>query len=263
VSRENNQTFGDVYAGVYDSLYQDKDYEAECDLLETVFRRFEQSPTQSLLDLGCGTGNHSLRLAQRGFAVTGVDRSPEMLAEARQKCAQALDTTALKVNFLEGDLRDFRTPQTFDAALMMFAVLGYQVENEDVLAALQTARKAVKLDGLLVLDVWYGPAVLVMRPGDRVKIIPTEAGKILRAASGELDTRHQTCTVRYHLWRLEGNTLTNEAIEEHTMRYFFARELEFFFQQAGLKLESLTSFPDLERQPDETTWNVLAVGRAV
>jgi hypothetical protein len=68
--------------------------------------------------------------------------------------------------------------------------------------------------------------------------------------------------VRYHLWRLEGNVLTNEAIEEHTMRYFFARELEFFFQQAGLKLESLTSFPDLERPADETTWNVLVVGRA-
>jgi SAM-dependent methyltransferase len=263
VSTENNQTFGDVYAGVYDSLYQDKDYEAECDLLETIFRRFEQAPTQSLLDLGCGTGNHSLRLAQRGYTVTGVDRSPEMLAEARQKCADAPTADCLKVTFVEGDVRNFRTEQTFDAVLLMFAVLGYQVENADVLAALQTARHALKHGGLLVLDVWYGPAVLVMRPGDRVKIIPTEAGKILRAASGELDTRRQTCTVRYHLWRLEGNALTNEASEEHTMRYFFARELEFFFQQAGLKLESLTSFPDLERPADETTWNVLAVGRAV
>jgi hypothetical protein len=47
------------------------------------------------------------------------------------------------------------------------------------------------------------------------------------------------------------------------MRYFFARELEFFFQQAGLSLQSLSAFPDLDRKPDETTWNILAVGLAV
>ena len=263
MSSENNQVFGEVYAGVYDSLYQDKDYEAECDLLEAIFQRYGQNSIHSVLDLGCGTGNHSIRLAQRGYAVTGVDLSSEMLAAAKQKAEQAQELGVLEVKFLEGDLRSFKTTQTFDATLMMFAVLGYQVENSDVLAALQTARKSLSPGGLIVLDAWYGPAVLVMRPSDRVKVIPIVGGKILRVASGELDTRCQTCTVRYHLWRLEGNTLTSETTEEHTMRYFFARELEFFFQQAGLSLERLTGFPDLSRQPDETTWNVLAVGRAV
>ncbi len=263
MNAENSQVFGDVYAGVYDSLYQDKDYEAECDLLETIFQRFGGDTVHSILDLGCGTGNHTLRLAQRGYAVTGVDRSPEMLAEARQKAASRQEAASLAATFLEGDLRSFRTSQTFDTVLMMFAVLGYQVENVDVLTALQTARQALKPGGLIVLDAWYGPAVLVMRPSDRVKEILIPDGKILRVASGELDTRNQTCTVRYNLWRLEGKALTGETNEEHTMRYFFARELEFFFQQAGLSLENLSGFPDLERQPDETTWNVLAVGRAV
>jgi SAM-dependent methyltransferase len=262
MSMENGQVFGDIYAGVYDSLYQDKDYEAECDLLETIFQRFGQGSIHNILDLGCGTGNHTLRLAQRGYTVTGVDRSHEMLVEARQKAASS-QAAGLDVTFLEGDLRTFRTAQSFDAVLMMFAVLGYQVENADVLAALQTARQALKPGGLIVLDAWYGPAVLVMRPSDRVKEIPIQDGVILRVASGELDTRGQTCTVRYHLWRLEGKTLTGETNEEHTMRYFFARELEFFFQQAGLSLESLSAFPDLDRKPDETTWNILAVGQAV
>jgi SAM-dependent methyltransferase len=263
MNSENSQVFGDIYAGVYDSLYQDKDYEAECDLLEAVFQRFGQAPVHHVLDLGCGTGNHSIRLAQRGYAITGVDRSPDMLASARQKAKDSQPEAGMEVEFLEGDLRSFRSSQVFDAVLMMFAVLGYQVENADVLAALHTARQGLKLGGLLVLDVWYGPAVLVMRPTDRVKVIPIIDGTILRVASGRLDTRHQTCTVRYHLWRLEGNVLTDETSEEHTMRYFFARELEFFFQQAGLTLETLSAFPDLDRQPDETTWNVLAVGRAI
>ena len=263
MSEESSQVFGDVYAGVYDSLYEDKDYEAECDLLEAIFQRYGQTPIHEVLDLGCGTGNHSIRLAQRGYAVTGVDRSLQMLAEARQKAASAQSASALEATFLEGDLRTFRAEPVYDAVLMMFAVLGYQVENADVLAALRTARQALKPGGLIVFDVWYGPAVLVMRPSDRVKVIPISDGKILRVASGELDTRGQTCTVRYRLWRLEGNVLTGETSEEHTMRYFFARELEFFSQQAGFQLENLSAFPDLNRQPDETTWNVLAVARAV
>lgn len=43
------------YATSYDSLYQDKDYEAECDFLEGIFREFNV-PVKTILDLGCGTG---------------------------------------------------------------------------------------------------------------------------------------------------------------------------------------------------------------
>ncbi len=40
-------------------------------------------------------------------------------------------------------------------------------------------------------------------------------------------------------------------------------EAECDLQQAGLSLANLSSFPDLDRAPDETTWNILAVGRAI
>ena len=83
----SDTVFGCGYADQYDLLYSDKDYEAECDLLEEVFRRYGTGPVQTILDLGCGTGSHALLLARRGYQVTGVDRSQEMLAQARQKAA--------------------------------------------------------------------------------------------------------------------------------------------------------------------------------
>jgi hypothetical protein len=51
---------------------------------------------------------------------------------------------------------------------MMFAVLGYQGENDDVLAALKTAHRHARPGGLFLFDVWYGPAVLHERPSQRV-----------------------------------------------------------------------------------------------
>lgn len=70
--------FGAAYAGSYDTIYGAKDYGAECSLIETLLRSHARGPVASILDLGCGTGNHAIPLAQRGYAVTGVDRSQPM-----------------------------------------------------------------------------------------------------------------------------------------------------------------------------------------
>jgi SAM-dependent methyltransferase len=97
--------------------------------------------------------------------------------------------------FLQGDLRSLKLDRNFDAVLMMFAVLGYQLTNEDVLAALKTVRNHLKPGGLLICDVWYGPAVLAIRPGDKIRTIPTADGKVIRLASGNLDIYHHLATV--------------------------------------------------------------------
>jgi ubiquinone/menaquinone biosynthesis C-methylase UbiE len=75
------------------------------------------------LDLGCGTGDHALPLAKRGYQVVGVDRSAGMLKSARKKAASG--QVDGKPNFYHGDIRSFHVEQSFDASLMMFAVLGY------------------------------------------------------------------------------------------------------------------------------------------
>src|SRR5690349_22945696 len=82
-----NQVFGREYAGSYDTLYHDKDYAGECDLIEHVFRVYGDGRVSSVLDLGCGTGNHALPMARRGYEVVGVERSASMLSRARQKLA--------------------------------------------------------------------------------------------------------------------------------------------------------------------------------
>ena len=76
--------FGQEYAAAYDLLYADKDYDAECDLLERIFRESGR-PVRTVLDLGCGTGAHAVRLAQRGYEVVGVDLSEDMLRIARDR----------------------------------------------------------------------------------------------------------------------------------------------------------------------------------
>jgi SAM-dependent methyltransferase len=247
--------FGAEYAAAYDGLYSDKDYVAECDLIDRIFQRYAAGSVRSVLDLGCGTGNHAIPLSSRGFDVVGVDRSPEMLQIARARGGGA--------RFELGDVTSVRLGETFDAALMMFAVLGYQLSNADVVGALQTARAHLEPSGVFVCDVWYGPAVLAERPSDRLKVIDTASGQVIRAASGELDVRRNVCTVRYRVWTVVDSRVESEVQESHAMRYFFEPELELLLAKCGFEVAHVGAFPDLDTPPNERTWNIALVARAV
>ncbi|MFB3885588.1 MAG: class I SAM-dependent methyltransferase [Thermodesulfobacteriota bacterium] len=282
------EVFRKDYADAYDLLYTDKDYEAECDIIEEVFRCSGNGSIRTILDLGCGTGNHVIPLAQRGYEVTGVDISPDMLRIARSKSdnffgsvstkqtretkqtketrktrqtRETRKTAVISPVFIQGDVRSLDLGKNFDAVLMMFAVLGYQTTNDDLMATLRTVRRHLKAGGLFVFDVWYGPAVLTIRPSERVKVIPTAEDKIIRATSGDLDTFRHTCEVHYHVWQINGKTVVNETEEKHTMRYFFPQELSFLLSQSNLNLLDIFDFQEIGRVPTVQDWNVLCIGR--
>ena len=249
--------FGEVYAGAYDLLYADKDYAAEVDVVEQAFQSYGLGAIRRVLDLGCGTGRHAAVLVERGYEVVGVDRSAGMLEHARARVPEA--------RFVLGDLTSVNLGETFDAVLLLFAVLGYQTGNADVQAALDAARRHLHPSGLLLFDVWYGPAVLSERPAERVRVInrTDHQEQVIRVASPELDTRFQACTVRYHLWRLGAGRVLEQTSEHHRVRFFFPLELELFLGHAGFELIRLGGFPDIDREATTSTWNVAVVARAV
>jgi SAM-dependent methyltransferase len=268
--------FRKEYADQYDLLYTDKDYEAECDIIEEVFRRYGNGNIKTILDLGCGTGNHAIPLAKRGYEVTGVDISPDMIRIASRKAdnlfegdltrqtketKKTKETGIIKPVFLQGDVRSFDLGKTFDTVLMMFAVLGYQTTNEDVLAALQTVRRHLNPDGLFICDVWYGPAVLTVGPSDRVKHINSEKERIIRTVTTNLDVLSHLAEVHYHVLAIEGQSVVQETEEDHKMRYFFPQELVFLLSQANLKMLGLFDFQEMGRTPTTADWNVICIGQ--
>jgi len=181
------------------------------------------------------------------------------LAQAEAKKGAATTGPNSPPTFQQGDARVVRLGRRFDAVIMMFAVLGYQTSNQDLLAALANVREHLQPGGAFIFDVWYGPAVLATRPGQRIKVLRTGDGSLIRTADGSLDIARHLCTVTYHLWRLSGERLVGETRESHQMRYFFPLELELALAHSRLELRQLSAFPSLETKPNESTWNVLGV----
>jgi ubiquinone/menaquinone biosynthesis C-methylase UbiE len=86
-------------ARIYDKIWGKNDYSIDVKFLDEMFR---ECGCKKIIDIGCGTGNHALRLSKLGYAVTGVDVSSAMLEKARAKDKKG------KVRFVNGDIEKTR-----------------------------------------------------------------------------------------------------------------------------------------------------------
>ena len=79
-----------LLAPFYDEFNKDRDYSAWADFIEKIFEKHSKIGRPDLvLDLGCGTGKMTLALAKKGYDMTGIDYSVNMLGEAREAAADA------------------------------------------------------------------------------------------------------------------------------------------------------------------------------
>ncbi len=100
-----------------------------------------------LLDLGCGPGLYTSRLAALGHDCVGIDFSPASIDYARQ---QPIDGPG-NCQYLQGDLRQVDYGEGFDVVMLIFGELN-TFRRDDALIILRKARAALKSDGLLLLE---------------------------------------------------------------------------------------------------------------
>ena len=252
------EAFG-AYSRYYNLFYQDKDYPGEAEYVRSLIEKYHPR-AQSILDLGCGTGNHDLLLHQMGYRVAGVDLSQEMLAVADARLA-ALEPRPSTLSFHQGDIRSIRLEQSFDVVTSLFHVISYQPKNEDLAAAFATVRAHLKPGGIFIFDCWYGPAVLTDRPVVRIKRLEDEEIEVTRLVEPVMSANENLVELKYHVFvRAKESGTVQEVKESHLMRYLFRPELELLLRGAGLSL--IDSFEWMTgRAPGYDTWGVCFVVR--
>lgn len=251
--------FGSDYAAAYDAMYADKDYQSECDQLEWAYERFGEFPIESIVDIGCGTGMHSWELARRGYRLTGIDQSADMLSLARGKSA---DVNPVNVpTFKQGDAVNFDLNQEFDAAIMMFAVISYLSTNELLLEGLKNVSKHLKKGGLFLADFWYGPGVLMDNPTERSHKRALGQSLVERRVIPRMNFAENTCLLEYEVVTTNGDRTEQVTRENHTMRYLFGPELELAMSICGLQLLHLGQSTDWSNNLDKADWTASLVAR--
>lgn len=133
-------------APLYDAFKASDDLPRWVDLLLDPISRYGTGGTQ-LLDVGCGTASSCVAFADRGYTVTGVDASPQMLDRARAKSETA------HVNLVLADMRQLPPELVgFDVVNWMGDVVNHLLTVDDVRAAIASSAQALRPGGLLIFD---------------------------------------------------------------------------------------------------------------
>jgi SAM-dependent methyltransferase len=247
------------YAQYYDLFYQKKNYKAECVFIEKIMKRFSRKKISTMIDWGCGTGTHALQLESRGYAMTGIDRSSEMILQAKTKCKKAHRNTT----FIQSSVEEPVYLDPLDAAISMFAVVGYQTSNAGLIRMMQNVRRNMTPGGIFLFDCWYGPGVLLDPPQDRIAEFASGRKTILRLAHPTIHWDAQVVDVEYRIIVKRGNRIEKEMVENHAMRFFFLKEIEFLLELTGFRLLHYGPTYELDTKVSSKTWNIYLVAEAI
>ncbi len=143
--------FYDLIAPFYDNINGSLDYSEWADFIEEIVRREYRISPELWLDLGCGTGRMTLELLRRGYDMTGVDISPEMLDIAR--CSAEAEGLSDKLLLLCQDMREFELYGTVDVTVSCLDCINHLTKLSDVKRCFSLVHNYLSPDGLFIFDV--------------------------------------------------------------------------------------------------------------
>ncbi len=187
-----------------------------------------------ILELGCGTGRVTIPLAEQGFAITGLDLVPGMLARAQHKAG------ALAIDWVEANMRSFRLETRFPFIFATTGVFQHLLERRDQEAMLARAREHLAPGGSFVVDAH------VPRPNQMRDSLAEQEwytyddgeGRTVHVSGSEhydhiRQVRHETAVRR---WRDDtGQLFAREA--RLALRYIFPQEMEALLHYNGFVVE--------------------------
>lgn len=139
----------DLLSRVYDSINSDIDYAAWADFFEKILDREAKARPELVLDLGCGTGKMTLELSSRGYDMTGIDYSPDMLDVARD----AAEEQGADVLWLCQDMREFELYGTVDLTVSCLDCINHLTRPSDVEKTFKLVHNYLIPDGLFIFDI--------------------------------------------------------------------------------------------------------------
>ena len=207
-----------------------------------------------VLDLGCGDGRHSLELTRRGFRVTGLDLSEELLERARRRTADE----GLDITFIRGDMRDPPAVHAFDLVVNFFTSFGYFREDGENARVLEAISRTLRPGGRFLMDYLNRAYVIsTLVPSDRRTLEGMEVEQ-RRWITGNPSEPGGHVRINKQVRIREDGT---ERSYDESVRMYTLEELEAMMDRAGLVVTR--TFGDFDGRPvgDDAPRNIL-VGRS-
>jgi SAM-dependent methyltransferase len=200
----------------------------------------------SVLELGSGTGHKLIPIAADGHPCVGLELSPDMLAEAQRKAAER----GVKVEWVQGDMRDFDLGRTFDLVLIAANSLLHLHEAGDLVSCFRSVRRHLAPGARFVFDV-FNPSVHMLAGADGLRrtrealaFQDPERGNVSVDVAETYDAAAQ---VTRGTWYFSSDSQPDYVVVPLELRSIFPQELPLLLSLGGLRL--VERFGDWSRGP--------------
>jgi SAM-dependent methyltransferase len=200
------------------------------------FYRAEAGRTDGqILELGCGTGHKLIPIASDGYSCVGLDRSSDMLAEARRKA----DESGVLVEWVQGDMAAFDLGRTFDLVLITANSLLHLHEADDLVSCFRSVRRHLAPGARFIFDV-FNPSVPMLAAADGVRrtreslsFADPDRGRVRVDIAETYDASVQ---VTRGTWYLSTDSEPDFVVAPLEIRSIFPQELPLLVSLGGLRL---------------------------
>lgn len=226
----------DPFAWLYTNHWGDEFHRQIMPVLEKLL--LSHLPKRAkILDLCCGDGRVSYQLFRRGYNVTGLDGSEQMLAFAKQR--------APKIEFLLQDARHFRLPCNYDAAISTFDSLNHIPRTEELRSVFRNVHSCLKPDGTFVFDLNREEAYLDFW----ARTSTTVDAEAVSIAQGSYDPVDRTAACDVTLFRLVDRTWQRSDYRL-TQHYYPEDVVVSTLREAGFEATVFDGSRDLQMKGD-------------
>lgn len=241
-------------APVYDRLNDTVDYSAWADFLEKSMERFgEIKRGASVLDMGCGTGAMTVELARRGYDMTALDLSEDMLAEADSAAREAGLEGIL---FLRGDMRSFELYGTVDCIVCCLDGINHLTSREDLSACFALVANYLNPGGLFLFDL-NTPYKFKTMYADRDYILEDDG--VMCCWRNRLNAKKDAVTFYLTVYEENEDGTWERTDGEERERAYGLRAIKNALSECGLTVADVSAGYDFEKPTDECMrWYIAA-----
>ncbi|UII54948.1 class I SAM-dependent methyltransferase [Cytobacillus spongiae] len=236
-------SYGD-FAYIYDELMSHVPYDQWVKLVKDKQEKYSINEGNQLLDLACGTGELSIRFANEGFAVTGIDLSEDMLAVAHSKAMEHQQS----IQFLQQDMSELEGLDQFDIIGIFCDSLNYLQTEEQVTQTFKSVFNYLKDGGLFIFDVHSVFKVMQVFMNQTFALNDEEISYIWHSYQGEHPNSVEH-DLTFFVFDEETGSY-NRYDELHFQRTFPIQVYEAWLKEIGFELLDITA--DFENTPPQT-----------
>lgn len=246
----------DLFYRVYDDVFADKDYAGEV-RLALALGGIGAPERCHVLEIGAGTGNHSIACARLGCAVTALEIDARMIEVMGAKLAALESPLRSRIRLFAGPLEALE-PGSFDLAIALFNVVNHLADLEALASLFASVQRNLRRGASFVFDAWNGVAALRDPPRDKTSRVETPSHVLDISLESRTDPMRSETRLLYTIESREKQGPGRET-GRYTLRHSFwpPRVLTDLLEQSGFELRGVFALGEPMRLATAEDWKLL------